>query len=155
MGKADTVFALGIVASGVFLLEESLKIEYYIEGVPGPGFLPFWLSLVITGIGIALVLRGVRSRPLVPEDGGQWPDGFGWRRIAAALVSLLVALLLMESLGFFVVCIVYVATVAFSLGVRSWRILVPVPLLSAIVLYGVFSVWLKVPLPRGILDILG
>jgi hypothetical protein len=47
------------------------------------------------------------------------------------------------------------AIVIFCLGVRSWRMLASVPLLSAIGLYGIFAVWLRVPLPKGILAFFG
>ena len=47
------------------------------------------------------------------------------------------------------------AAVVFGLGVRSWRMLASIPLLSAIGLYVIFAVWLRVPLPKGILVFFG
>jgi len=39
--------------------------------------------------------------------------------------------------------------------VRSWVTLATVPLGTGIALYMVFAVWLRVPLPKGILEFLG
>jgi putative tricarboxylic transport membrane protein len=151
MGKAQTVFALLIAAYGAFLLEESLSLPYFVLEVPGPGFLPLWLGVVIIGIGLALTVRGVRSWSLAAGP-GEWPDALGWRRLAVATVSLVVCLLVMQFLGFFLTCLLYVVVVAFGLGIRSWRVLVTLPLAVTVALHLVFSIWLKVPLPKGILS---
>jgi len=45
--------------------------------------------------------------------------------------------------------------VIYGLGVRSWVTLATVPLGTGIALYMVFAVWLRVPLPKGILEFLG
>lgn len=153
MSKAEIVFGLGVLAFGAFLLEEALKLAYFVEEVPGPGFVPFWLALAIIGIGLALVVRAARSSTLASRR--RWPDASGRWRIGVVFVVLFLSLTLLEPLGFLAVSVLFVAIVAFGLGIRSWKILVPVPLLSAIVLYGVFAVWLRVPLPRGILSFLG
>jgi hypothetical protein len=50
-----------------------------------------------------------------------------------------------------IVVTVFMALVMYSLSVRSWRMLATVPVLTAIGVYVVFAVWLRVPLPRGVL----
>ena len=155
MRHADAVLAVGIVVFGGGILEETLrKLPYYVGDVPGPGFLPLWLSLPIIALGLMLTVRAVRAGA---SAGGQaeWPDRGGWQRIAIVLVVLAMGLWLLESLGFFATTVLYVAVVGFGLGMRSWRVLGPVSLLMAIVVYGVFGVWLKVPLPKGIFEFLG
>jgi phosphatidylglycerophosphate synthase len=151
MGKAETGFAVLVTAFGAFLLKESLKLPFFVLEVPGPGFLPVWLAVAIIGMGVALLVQGIRSWSRKSED-GLWPNALGWRRLAAAAVPLAVGLLFLETLGFFLTCLLYVAVVAFGLGIRSWRVLVTLPLAVTVVLHVVFAVMLKVPLPRGILD---
>ena len=149
MGKAQTGFALLITAFGVFLLKESLKLPMFVLEVPGPGFLPLLLAVAIIGVGGALTVKGIYSWSKTSE--GVFPDGLGWRRLAVAVIPLFAFLLLINTLGFFLMCLLYLAVVAFGLGVRSWRVLVTLPLTATVVLHLVFSVWLKVPLPKGIL----
>ena len=150
MNKAETVAGAVCVAIGVLMLLESIKFPYFVEGVPGPGFLPLWTSLGIIGAGLVLAVKGIRPR-LVTQEGITWPETAGWRRVGLMLGALAVSLLLLELLGFLVTTTLFMAVVVFSLGVRSWRILASVPLVSAVGLYVIFAVWLRVPLPKGIL----
>ncbi len=154
MNRAETVFGLGILAFGGLLLEESLKLPYFVEEVPGPGFFPFWLSLAIIAFGLALTVRGARSGAGTSEK-GDWPDASGWMRIGIMMGALALCLVLLDSAGFLVTAALFVAVATFGLGTRSWQALLPVPLVAAAVLYGVFAVWLKVPLPSGILGLFG
>lgn len=150
MNKAETAAGSVFVVLGVLVLLETLKFPYFLEGVPGPGFLPLWVSFGIIGTGLVLTAQGIPRR-LAPRDEIMWPDAAGWRRVGLMLGALAVSLLLLEMLGFMVTVTLFMAVVIFCLGVRSWRMLVSVPLLSAIGLYGIFAVWLRVPLPKGIL----
>ena len=71
------------------------------------------------------------------------------------LAAMAVSFWLMEPLGFIVVTAVFMAIMVYFLGERSWRIMTLVPVLSAVGLYVVFAVWLRVPLPKGIITFLG
>jgi putative tricarboxylic transport membrane protein len=151
--RAEILLPLGIVVLNGWMLVETLrKLPYAVEGVPGPGFLPFWLSLAIIVLGLVLTVRVVRAEA---TDGGEveWPDGEGWLRIAIMLALLAMSLFLLNWLGFFAVAVLYVALGGYGMGMRSWRVLVPVSLLMALGIYVVFGVWLKVPLPKGILGL--
>lgn len=150
MNKAETVTGAVVLALGIWILVEAVKFPYFLEGVPGPGFLPLWVSFGIIGTGLVLTAQGIRRR-LVPQEEIMWPDAAGWRRVGLMLGALAVSLLVLEKLGFMVTTTLFMAVVVFCLGVRSWRMLASVPLLSAIGLYGIFAVWLRVPLPKGIL----
>jgi putative tricarboxylic transport membrane protein len=154
MNRAETLVGAAILAIGIWVLVEAIKFPYFLEGVPGPGFLPLWVSFGIIGTGLVLTAQGIRRR-LVPREGITWPNATGWRQVGLMLGALAVSLLLLEKLGFMVTTTLFMAVVIFCLGMRSWRMLVSVPLLSAIGLYGIFAVWLRVPLPKGILAVFG
>lgn len=154
MNKAETVAGAVCVALGGLMLVESLKFPYFVEGVPGPGFLPLWISFGIIGTGLVLAVKGIRPR-LTAQEGITWPEAAGWRRVGLMFAALAVSLLLLEILGFMVTTTLFMAVMVFGLGVRSWRMLASVPLLSAVGLYAIFAVWLRVPLPKGILAIFG
>ncbi len=151
MSKAETIVGIGILSFGALMLTGTIKMPYFLEGVPGPGFLPLWLSFGLIATGGILTIKGIRPGPL-PKAEVLWPGRIGWQRNGILLGALAISFLLLDLLGFLVTTALFVAAVAFGLGTRSWRILTSVPLLTAIVLYGVFALWLRVPLPRGILD---
>jgi putative tricarboxylic transport membrane protein len=154
MNKADIAGGVGVVAFGALLLEGAVKLPYTIEGVPGPGLLPLWLSLAAIATGLVLTVQAFSRSGTTPAEGATWPGSNGWRRIGIMLGALFVFTLLLEALGFLVMATLFVAAVIFGMGIRSWSVLASVPVLVAIILYGIFSVWLRVPLPKGILSFL-
>lgn len=151
MNKAETVAGAVIVVLGALLLQQSLRLPYIADGVPGPGFLPLWISSGIMGSGFVLAVKGVRAHLAPTGEAVTWPEPSGWRRVGLVLGALAVSLLLLTWLGFVLTTALFMITVIFGLGVRSWRSLVSVPLISAVVLYLIFAVMLRVPLPKGLL----
>jgi len=154
MNKAETAAGCVFVAIGVLVLLEAIRSPYFVEGVPGPGFLPLWTSFGIIGAGLVLAVKGIRPL-LVAREEIAWPEAAGWRRVGLMLGALAVSLLLLELLGFLVTITLFMVVVIFGLGVRSKRMLASVPVASAVGLYVIFAVWLRVPLPKGILAFLG
>jgi len=150
MNKAEAVAGSVFVAIGAWMLLEAIKMPYFVEGVPGPGFLPRWVAFGLIGSGLVLTAKGIWPR-LALQEGVAWPTAAGWQRVGLMLGALAVSLLLLNILGFVVITTLFMAVVVFGLGVRSWRILASVPLVSAVALYVIFAVWLRVPLPKGIL----
>lgn len=154
MNKAETIAGLAFVALGAFMGLESMRFPYMLESVPGPGFLPRWIALGLVVSGLVLTATALRPRAASLEP-ITWPDAGGWRRVGLMFGGLAVSLLLLEKLGFLVTTTLFMAAVIFGLGVRSWLMLATVPLLAATGLYLVFAVWLRVPLPKGVLAFFG
>jgi putative tricarboxylic transport membrane protein len=152
MNRAELSAALLVLAIGVALLAGALRFPFFLDGVPGPGFLPLLVSFGIVASGLALVVNTLRGR--IGAEAPRWPPVSGWLRVALMLVSLFVVFLLLDLLGFLVVTTLFMGVMIFCLGERSWRMLATVPPLSAIALYAVFAVWLRVPLPKGIITFL-
>lgn len=150
MNKAETVAGGVFTAIGVLMLLESLKFAYFLDGVPGPGFLPRWVAAGLVCVGLYLTAKGIRPG-IALQNAISWPDAGAWRRVAFILGALALALLLLDKLGFVIVVAVFMAVVMYSLSVRSWLMLATVPVLTAIGLYVIFAVWLRVPLPKGVL----
>jgi hypothetical protein len=150
MNKAETTAGGIVTVVGVLMLLESMKFAYFLDGVPGPGFLPRWVAAGLICVGLFLTAKGIRPG-MAAQKAIAWPDAGASRRVAAILGALALALLLLEKLGFVIVVTGFMAVVMYSLSVRSWLMLATVPVLTAIGLYVVFAVWLLVPLPRGVL----
>jgi len=156
MNKAETGAGSVFVAIGVWMLLDAIKFPYFVEGVPGPGFLPLWIALGIIVSGVVLTAKGIWPRLAMPDaEGVVWPQAAGWWRVGLMLGAMAVSLVVLEKLGFMVTTTLFMAAVVFGLGVRSWWVLASVPLVSAVVLYVIFAVWLRVPLPKGILTFFG
>lgn len=150
MNKAETIAGAVFVAIGAFMLFEAMKFPYMLADVPGPGFLPRWIAIGIIGTGLVLTAKGIRPG-LAVQAVIDWPDATGWRRVGLMIGALAVSLLVLDKLGFLVTTALFMVVVVYGLGSRSWWTLVSMPLVAAIGLYVIFAVWLRVPLPKGIL----
>jgi hypothetical protein len=151
MNRVETAAGGVVLAVGLSFLIGALGFPFLLNGIPGPGFLPLLVSFGIIGGGVVIVWNGVRHSGRAVS----WPPMSGWLRVILMLVAMAASFLLLEALGFVVVTALFMAVMVYCLGERSWRILATVPLLSAVALYVVFAVWLRVPLPRGIITFLG
>ena len=118
---------------------------------PGPGFFPFWLSLIGAFFSLALLIGVIRT----PDEPGErvLPAGFGAWRIGAILGTLAVTTLLMELLGFQLTMLGFNVTLLVALGERR---LLPIALFAVAGSFGVYQVftrWLDVLLPVGVFGI--
>ena len=75
--------------------------------------------------------------------------------MALLLVAMAIAFLFLDELGFLIATTLFMAVMIYALGERSWLMLLTVPPLSAIALYMIFAVWLRVPLPKGLITFIG
>lgn len=142
---------------GVILLVFAGVIWYSAQDLPNPGdqlygpaFFPEWISLAM-GLAAATMLVSSQLRsdgePLVAFD--DWMR----RPVVVARFLLVPAVIIfyvytIDELGFLLVAVLVLFTMLMSLGVR---ILVALPTTVGMVLlvYGIFDLMLRVPLPRG------
>jgi len=148
MHKAEVIAGALVLAFGAALLAGAMRFPFFLDGVPGPGFLPLLISFGVAASGIVLITGGIRGSI---RENPRWAAAAGWRRVGYMLAAMTVSFLLLELLGFLIVTTLFMAAMIYALGERSWRMLATVPVLSAIALYVVFAVWLRVPLPKGII----
>jgi putative tricarboxylic transport membrane protein len=116
---------------------------------PGPGFFPFWLSL----IGAVLSAVMLAQVTLAKADAGTAislaPDRHVALQALGVLIALTAAAALFEPLGYRLTMLPFIVGLLLVLGARS---LVAIALTALAGSFGVFHVfyhWLKVPLPIG------
>ncbi|GAA4776158.1 tripartite tricarboxylate transporter TctB family protein [Citricoccus nitrophenolicus] len=111
----------------------------------GPRFWPIMLAWVLIGLGVLLVftnvLRGVRPSD-IPDDMTWWGVG---QMVLTGLV-LIGYLLLFNVLQFWLITLVATFLLLVVYGIRSWKVLVFLPLIIGVILHVLFIVLLEVPL---------
>ena len=139
---------------GIFIPALITSLGYSLTDAlgPGPGFFPFWLSLI--GIGLTGTLLAQLARGSISADAKVefLPNPQAAIQTGAVLVALIAAAALLEPLGFRLTMLPFIASLLLVLGARS---LIPITLTAVVGSFGVFHVfnyWLKVPLPIGPID---
>jgi putative tricarboxylic transport membrane protein len=136
------IFVAALITSLDYSLTDALG--------PGPGFFPFWLSLIGTALTVALLIQGVRS----PDtDGDILPTGRAALQAGAVLFALTAAAVLFEPLGYRLTMLVFIAGLLPALGARSPSAIALTALAGSFGVFHVFYYWLKVPLPIGALGL--
>jgi putative tricarboxylic transport membrane protein len=153
MNKAEVTAAGVVLALGISLLVGALGFTFLSAGTPGPGFLPLLIAIGVIASGVTLLAGALRGARIVESP--NWPSLAGWWHVGLMLVALACVFLFLEELGFLIAVTLFMAAMIYALGERSWRMLLTVPPLSAIALYVVFAVWLRVPLPKGLITFVG
>lgn len=152
MGRAAILLPVALSAFGCVILWQSLaNMDYFLvaRGAPGPGFLPFWLSLSVILLGGALTVQAIRDPAAEKVD---WPDAEGWQRIGMVLGGTAIVLLLLQPVGFFITSTLFVGFLGYGLGFRKLKYLLPTTAGIGIFFELVFESWLRVELPPGILS---
>jgi putative tricarboxylic transport membrane protein len=151
MKKGMIISCVILIAVSVYGLIESSQLERTMKMGIGIGFLPFVMSLAIGGLSIALLVSILRGRAEIKDKPVFQPDGRS--RVFVVVAFLMGYLFLIEWLGYVASTFIYMAaTIIFLRRVRIFSaVLTSVGL--TVFLYAIFRLWLKSPLPTGLLGI--
>jgi putative tricarboxylic transport membrane protein len=118
---------------------------------PGPGFFPFWLSLIGAVLSAAILVQVTRAPPDTDanEPISLAPDRQVALQAAGVLVALAAAAALFEPLGYRLTMLPFIVVVLLALGARSKIAIALTALAGSLGVFHVFYHWLKVPLPIG------
>ena len=136
---------------GLFLAALVTSLDYSLTDAlgPGPGFFPFWLSLIGAVLTVAMLFEDARSQDItsiVPNRQALLQGG-------AVLVALTVAAALLEPLGFRLTMLLFIPGLLLALGARSPSAILLTAAAGSFGVFHVFYYWLKVTLPIGALGL--
>ena len=140
---------------GIFVPALVVSLGYSLTDAlgPGPGFFPFWLSLIGAILAAAILVRVTLARGDEGTAVSVAPDLAPDRRMAmqaiGVLIALTVAAALFEPLGYRLTMLPFVVSVLLVLGARSAIAIALTALAGSFGVFHVFYYWLKVPLPIG------
>ena len=153
MKKGDRVFSIICMGLSLWLVLESQKFQYLSKFGPGPGFLPFWLGIIL---GLIALFAFANTFSGKREHEGDEPRLPGWRSLGrVGLIMLIMAgfALFVNTLGFVLTVFLFVATLLFVLeGVGLLKSLFYGAMFSACI-FLIFLYWMELDLPKGLLGI--
>jgi putative tricarboxylic transport membrane protein len=112
----------------------------------GPAVFPVALAIPLGLLSLYLIVR--------PDPEPDWPRGRALGKQALALVAFVAYAYLLEPLGFVVSTFLAVVVLGWLLGARIWQA-VAAGAAIAVVLFVAFDTLLGLPLPAGVLGLLG
>jgi hypothetical protein len=148
MRRADLVGGTGLLVLGIAFSWVALQYPYRTPTGPGSGFLPFWLGLALAALAAVLLVRTARSR----HPGSPWlPAGAALRRLLLVLSGTVAFVALLPTLGMALATALFIAGMLCALGAARWPVAATIAAAVALVNYLVFTYWLRVPFPIGVL----
>ena len=135
---------------GIFLPALVTSLGYSLTDAlgPGPGFFPFWLSLigaVLSAVMLAQVTLAKTGEAVISLAS----DRQVALRAIGVLIALTAAAALFEPLGYRLTMLPFIVGVLVILGARSPIAIALTALAGSFGVFHVFYHWLKVPLPIG------
>jgi hypothetical protein len=115
---------------------------------PGPGFFPFWLAAFLAFLSFIYLFGNLGSR--IEREGRLWGKG-AWIRPSLAAAVMFVYTVLMGELGFFSSTFLLFFSWLTLIEREKWKTIGLTSVVGTLCFYLVFAVFLKVPLPKGIL----
>lgn len=146
MKKWDRIAAVALILLGIGAAFGALEIGFGSFRSPGPGFLPFWLSVVLTITSAVYLMINLGPDAKVKL----WPEKTWFRPLVAILVMFAYGYF-MKWFGFCTATLVLFVTWMTVVAKEKWSTVALVSILTTAIAYLLFEVFLKVPLPRGIL----
>ena len=113
---------------------------------PGAGFIFFWSGLILVILSFMVLVQSVRST----EDTAQGTAEISWSKIALVLLSLLLYGFFLERLGFVFSTFLLMSFLLGWIEDTNWSRSLAVASTAALASYGIFELWLKIRLPKGI-----
>jgi len=153
MKRGWQIASLAFLAVSAVWMLEALTFPLKDPLGPGPGFFPFWLSLLGGGLSLALLVQVSRGGAAVAPTASVLPPRSEALRVVRVLAGLLGATLLLDPLGFRLTLLLFNAYLLVALGVRTWWLVGVFALAGSFGVFHVFYHWLKVPLPVGVLGL--
>lgn len=143
----DSVLGLVFALSGLAILSQALMLHPLPGMNVGPGLFPSIVGFGMALMGAGLAVQGWLTRGDPDEDDA--PPLLTW--FAAGVVAVLIgAILLIPFLGFLIAGTIFSIAVVLMSGGRWLPALVFSPIATGAI-YALFTMGLRVPLPRGFL----
>jgi len=143
------------VCVGLFLSGLSIAIFLYAEqeyvgsGVNsyGPNFFPQLVSVLLLLASITLIVQALRGYSL---KNFETINKHGFIRASITLAIAIAYLFLMQLIGFYLSTAIFLFVTMKFLGLKSYLTTFIVSLCVATIIYGIFRIFLKIPLPEGL-----
>jgi len=146
---ADRVGAVLLLAFGAgYAVTAARSYTYWGVHGPGSGFFPFWLGVALVVLAALFLVSAVRQS----EPGPAWlPDGHGVVRLGVVVGASALFIALVPLLGMTLATALFLVGLLRFLEGHAWPVALGVAVGTAAANWAIFTWWLGVPFPIGVL----
>jgi hypothetical protein len=148
MRRADQVSGAVLLVFGIAFAAGARQHPYWTSNGPGSGFLPLWLGLVMAALAAGLFIGATRN----PHAGHPWlPAGRTLVKLVVVIAATAAFVALMPVVGMTLGTALFLVALLRFLEGYAWVVTLGVAVATAGVNWLVFTYWLHVPFPSGVL----
>lgn len=148
MRRTDQISGAALLVFGVAFGVGALRYPYSTPNGPGSGFLPFWLGLVMAVLATMLIVQATRTTGRGPA----WlPGGRALARLIVVVAGTALFIALMPVVGMALGTMLFLIGLLHFLEGHGWLVTLGVAAATSAVNWLVFTHWLSVPFPVGVL----
>jgi putative tricarboxylic transport membrane protein len=149
MKRNNIIGGIFFLLVGIFFAAYSRSVEIGEWSEPGPGFLPFYGGLLMTGMSVLLLVGSFLRAQGAAEP--FFAESDSWKRVLGTFLALVAYNLLLRPLGFPLVTFLFVGfLVKFIFPQSWWKSLATAAVATACVRL-IFVNLLEINFPKGIL----
>ena len=148
MKRYQIISAGFLLFFGVIICWEARKLDMGRIVRPGPGFFPFWLGFSLILVAVALIVHHRRNNPKEPVQ-ALW-KGRQWNKIVYLLGALLLYAFFLEFLGYLIATFFLMFFLFRSVEKQKWSVAIFGSIISSLITFLLFKVWLQVQLQMGL-----
>ena len=153
MRKYDLITGFLWLLLAVLIFFESLHLELGKFNFPGPGLFPFLTALPLAFLSLLLIWEAAPRKPLNgKKTQAVWADDTNWRNILLTLGALFGYVFLLSHLGYLLITFLLMLFLFKSIESQRWISAVLASVVTVLLSYLIFHVWLQCQFPEGILE---
>ena len=155
MKHRDLFSSLFWMGFGTLFLIGALKQGLIRKGIPGPGFVPFIVAIILISLSLMVFIPAVGKRKEANQTTGSpkfFPEEDSFKKIFLATIALFAYGFALEYGGFIVTTFVFMLFMSRLIERIRWIKVFAIAFLTAVLSYLLFFA-LEVQLPEGILGI--
>lgn len=145
MKIANYIYSGSMLLIGIIAIYFTKDFVNNIQGDVGPSFYPIIVSTITIILAILLLISSYRMKN-APQNHNFSKTGL--YKIGIGVVYFAIYFYFIPKIGFIISSIIFMVLFMLALGLRDWKKVIIIPIVTTIVIYYLFAIILKIRLPE-------
>ena len=153
MKRRDLISGIILFCLGLAIFLKSLTYPIGTFRAPGGGLFPLLAAIILMGLAGALTIQALLKKIAQDKKTPFFPGKEAPQRILLGFIALVGFRYLLPVVGFAVSTFLFILFLSKYIANYGWRVSIFFSVLTALIAYYLFQVWLKIPMPPALLKI--